>query len=96
MRTTRTIAITLLSLAPALGALADDAPAPPPPQHEFIGKGQFGFLESRGQLRRHFAQRQSRHHALRRRLEKRIVFRRSVRQERRHRIGGALGISRTD
>ncbi len=48
MRTTRTIAITLLSLAPALSALADDAPAPPPPQHEFIGKGQFGFLESRG------------------------------------------------
>jgi putative salt-induced outer membrane protein len=48
MRHIRTIATTLLSLAPALGALADDAPAPPPPQHEFIGKGQFGFLESRG------------------------------------------------
>jgi putative salt-induced outer membrane protein len=48
MATIRTIATTLLSLAPALGALADDAPAPPPPQHEFIGKGQFGFLESRG------------------------------------------------
>jgi putative salt-induced outer membrane protein len=48
MRTIRTIATTLLGLVPALGALADDAPAPPPPQHEFIGKGQFGFLESRG------------------------------------------------
>lgn len=48
MRNLRIVAATLLSLAPALGALADDTPAPPPPQHEFIGKGQFGFLESRG------------------------------------------------
>jgi putative salt-induced outer membrane protein len=48
MSTNRTIATALLSLIPALSALADDAPAPPPPQHEFIGKGQFGFLESRG------------------------------------------------
>ena len=30
-------------------ARADDAPAPiPPPQHEWIGKGQFGFLDSKG------------------------------------------------
>jgi len=41
-------ATTLLSLAPVLGALADEAPAPPPPQHTWIGKGQFGFLDSRG------------------------------------------------
>ena len=44
-------AVTLALLALGLGpvaALADDTPAPPPPQHEFIGKGQFGFLMSRG------------------------------------------------
>jgi len=37
-------------LAAALPTLsrADDTPAPPPPQHEWIGKGQFGFLESKG------------------------------------------------
>ena len=29
-------------------AVADDAPPPPPPQHQFLGKGQFGFLESKG------------------------------------------------
>jgi putative salt-induced outer membrane protein len=29
-------------------ALAEDNPAPPPPQHQWIGKGQFGFLESKG------------------------------------------------
>lgn len=29
-------------------AAADDAPPPPPPQHTWIGKGQFGFLESKG------------------------------------------------
>jgi putative salt-induced outer membrane protein len=44
----RVIALSLLSIAPAAAVLADDAPAPPPPQHEFIGKGQFGFLDSRG------------------------------------------------
>ena len=44
----RVIALSVLSIAPAAAVLADDAPAPPPPQHEFIGKGQFGFLESRG------------------------------------------------
>ena len=44
----RSLALALLSLAPVAPLLADDAPAPPPPQHEFIGKGQFGFLESKG------------------------------------------------
>jgi putative salt-induced outer membrane protein len=50
MATIRIIATatTLVSLAPALSALADEAPAPPPPQHTWIGKGQFGFLDSRG------------------------------------------------
>ncbi len=45
----RLTAIVLLSLAlPAAYSRADEAPAPPPPQHEWIGKGQFGFLQSRG------------------------------------------------
>jgi putative salt-induced outer membrane protein len=50
MATIRVIATatTLLSCAPVLTALADEAPAPPPPQHTWIGKGQFGFLDSRG------------------------------------------------
>jgi putative salt-induced outer membrane protein len=39
---------TLLILAPALSVWADDAPAPPPPQGVWIGKGQFGFLDSHG------------------------------------------------
>ncbi|HEY2683900.1 MAG TPA: DUF481 domain-containing protein [Steroidobacteraceae bacterium] len=42
----RVVAVTVLSLLPALAALADDAP--PPPQGVFFGKGQFGFLESKG------------------------------------------------
>ena len=37
----------LTSLSSTL-ARADDPPAPPPPQHEWIGKGQFGFLDSKG------------------------------------------------
>jgi putative salt-induced outer membrane protein len=37
----------LLALAPALSAWADE-PAPPPPQDVWIGKGQFGFLNSHG------------------------------------------------
>ncbi len=41
-------ALLLLILAPALHAWADDPPAPPPPQHTWIGKGQFGFLNSSG------------------------------------------------
>jgi putative salt-induced outer membrane protein len=41
-------AALLIAIAPAVTAWADDAPAPPPPQHEWIGKGQFGFLESKG------------------------------------------------
>jgi putative salt-induced outer membrane protein len=48
MTTNRVIALTLLSLIPAAGVLADDAPAPPPPQDVWIGKGQFGCLDSRG------------------------------------------------
>ncbi len=34
--------------APGAVALADDAPPPPPPQDTWIGKGQVGFLESKG------------------------------------------------
>jgi putative salt-induced outer membrane protein len=45
MSTNRTFAC-LLALAPALSAWADEAP--PPPQDVWIGKGQFGFLNSRG------------------------------------------------
>jgi len=41
-------AVILLVLAPAPFAWADDAPAPPPPQGVWIGKGQFGFLDSKG------------------------------------------------
>jgi putative salt-induced outer membrane protein len=37
----------LACLSPAL-VRADDPPAPPPPQHEWVGKGQFGFLDSKG------------------------------------------------
>jgi putative salt-induced outer membrane protein len=43
----RTIA-TVLLVAAACSAWSDDAPAPPPPQGVWIGKGQFGFLESKG------------------------------------------------
>jgi putative salt-induced outer membrane protein len=42
----RTLAAFLLALAPAVSAWADDAP--PPPQGVLIGKGQFGFLNSKG------------------------------------------------
>jgi putative salt-induced outer membrane protein len=47
MTAQRIFAISLLTLAPALGVLADEAP-PPPPQDVWIGKGQFGFLSSHG------------------------------------------------
>jgi len=40
--------MTLLVLLPALNILADEAPAPPPPMGVWLGKGQFGFLNSRG------------------------------------------------
>jgi len=46
--TNRVIALALLVLAPGVGVLADDAPAPPPPMGVWIGKGQFGFLDSHG------------------------------------------------
>jgi putative salt-induced outer membrane protein len=41
-------AASLLVIAPTISAWADDAPAPPPPQNTWIGKGQFGFLSSHG------------------------------------------------
>ena len=44
----RVTASALLAFAPLSCVWADDAPAPPPPQHEWIGKGQFGFLDSKG------------------------------------------------
>jgi putative salt-induced outer membrane protein len=44
----RAVTVSLLALTPAIAALADEAPAPPPPQGVFIGKGQFGFLDSHG------------------------------------------------
>jgi len=44
--TTKRIIALLLSLAPTVAVWADDAP--PPPQGVWIGKGQFGFLDSRG------------------------------------------------
>jgi putative salt-induced outer membrane protein len=49
MSVTRVWVITtaLLASSRALTAWADDPP-PPPPQHEWIGKGQLGFLESKG------------------------------------------------
>jgi putative salt-induced outer membrane protein len=43
----RVIGSTVLALGPALSAWAD-APAPPPPMGVWIGKGQFGFLNSHG------------------------------------------------
>jgi putative salt-induced outer membrane protein len=42
------IAAALIILAPTLACRADEAPAPPPPQGVWIGKGQFGFLDSHG------------------------------------------------
>lgn len=41
-------AATALITVSSATAWADDAPAPPPPQHVWMGKGQFGFLESKG------------------------------------------------
>jgi putative salt-induced outer membrane protein len=46
MATIRILATSMLIFAPALSALAEDAP--PPPQDVWIGKGQFGFLSSHG------------------------------------------------
>jgi putative salt-induced outer membrane protein len=39
-------ALPVLAAAAAMTAHADDSP--PPPEHTWIGKGQFGFLESKG------------------------------------------------
>ena len=46
----RALAAVALMLAamPASVVLADDTPAQPPPQHEWIGKGQAGFLDAKG------------------------------------------------
>lgn len=41
-------ATTLAALLPVAMTLADTDPPAPPPQHEWIGKGQFGFLNSKG------------------------------------------------
>jgi putative salt-induced outer membrane protein len=41
-------ATTLVLLFTAAQAWADDAPAPPPPQGVWLGKGQAGFLDSHG------------------------------------------------
>lgn len=41
-------ATMLIAVSPAAMVRANEAPAPPPPQHEWIGKGQFGFLDSKG------------------------------------------------
>jgi putative salt-induced outer membrane protein len=44
----RPFVILILAACASTAALADDAPAPPPPQDTWIGKGQVGFLESKG------------------------------------------------
>jgi putative salt-induced outer membrane protein len=44
----RVIATSFFIICPALCVRADDAPAPPPPMGVWMGKGQFGFLNSRG------------------------------------------------
>lgn len=41
-------AALLLTAAPIALVWADDTPAPPPPQHEWIGKGQAGYLDAKG------------------------------------------------
>jgi len=38
----------VLAVSHATLVRADDTPAPPPPQHEWIGKGQAGFQDSKG------------------------------------------------
>jgi len=48
MTIVRVIATTALVLCPILCVWADDAPAPPPPMGVWMGKGQFGFLDSHG------------------------------------------------
>ena len=44
----RVAALSLSLLCPALSLWADETPALPPPTGVWIGKGQFGFLSSRG------------------------------------------------
>jgi putative salt-induced outer membrane protein len=38
----------LIAASAATKVRADDSPPPPPPEHTWIGKGQIGFLESKG------------------------------------------------
>ncbi|HEX4242884.1 MAG TPA: DUF481 domain-containing protein [Steroidobacteraceae bacterium] len=42
------LAAAFIAIVPAMSAWADDAPPPPPPQHQWMGKGQLGFLDSHG------------------------------------------------
>jgi putative salt-induced outer membrane protein len=48
MTIVRAIATSALALCPLLSVWADDAPPPPPPMGVWMGKGQFGFLDSHG------------------------------------------------
>jgi putative salt-induced outer membrane protein len=48
MASIRVIATALFFLTPAVNVWADETPAPPPPQGVWTGKGQLGFLNSRG------------------------------------------------
>jgi putative salt-induced outer membrane protein len=48
MASIRVIATALFFLTHAVSVWADEAPAPPPPQGVWTGKGQLGFLNSRG------------------------------------------------
>lgn len=41
-------AVLLMAALAATRTRADDASEPPPPQHTWIGKGQFGFVDSKG------------------------------------------------
>lgn len=47
-RSGRLVAASVLSWVPLAVVWADGAPVPPPPQDQWIGKGQFGFLSSHG------------------------------------------------
>jgi putative salt-induced outer membrane protein len=48
MASIRVIATALFFLTPAVSVWADETPAPPAPQGVWTGKGQLGFLNSRG------------------------------------------------
>jgi putative salt-induced outer membrane protein len=44
----RPLITAILAASASAAAFADDPPAPPPPQDTWIGRGQVGFLESKG------------------------------------------------